>query len=176
MAFNLNSWKYLTKSKGYLRPWSYEIFVTPPVSPDALEIRLRTESITLPGAAFLSADNYRPYATGLNFDIPYAMNISDITCTHMIDGNADIVKTFYEWASLVSDMKGESGKFSANYFKEYVVDMTIKVYTESKELAKTYTVYNVYPKAIDQLSMSWTTTDDVVRLGVTYFFTHYKLN
>lgn len=174
MAFTLKQWKAGT-SKGHLRPHSYSMTVNPPVG-NGLEIFLRTESVTLPGASFLSADNYRPYGSGKNYDIPYSYNSAEISCVHTVDKNADVYRTFFEWANMISDIKGNKN-FAASYFDEYTVDMHIDVYgRDHTDKVKTINIFSAYPKSIDQIQMSWATTDDIVRLGVSYYYLYYTVS
>jgi len=176
MSFSLQGWKSATKEKGFLRSHSYEVTVSPPSGGDGRQIKLRTESVSLPGASFLSADNYRPYGSGKNYDIPYSYNTSEITCVHTLDKNGDIYKIFFEWANLISDIKGNK-KFAASYFDEYTTPMTIDVYgNDYTDKVKTIELYNVYPKSVDQLQMSWDTTDDIARLSVSYYYLYYTVS
>jgi hypothetical protein len=176
MAFSLDQWKGSVSQKDFLRPTNFELTLVPPFG-DFRELRLRTESVTAPGIAFLSADNYRPYGNGLNLDIPYSMNITEMTCTHLVDSRGDLYRDMFEWANLISNIKGDK-KFSANYFKDYVSpgDARLVLYARDHATAtKVIIIKDVYPKSIDQMQLSWATTDEIVRLNVTYFFSHYRV-
>jgi hypothetical protein len=174
MSFSVQNFKAQLKSKGIMKPWAYSVIVSPPTG-GGRELQIATESISLPGAAFLSADNYRPYGNGKNYDIPYSMNTTEIECSHIIDGSADLIKIFYDWANKVSSMNDKGRKFAASYFEEYAVPMKIKIYREDGSIAKTMELFEVYPKSVNQTSMSWGTTDDFTRLSVSYFFTYYEI-
>ena len=174
MAFNVARFKSQVANQGFLRSHSYFVLINPPVG-DGNEIRLRTESVALPGAAFLTIDNYRPYSSGKIYNIPYSYNPQDISMVHTIDSNGNIMKTFWDWIDLIADIGG-NGRFAANYHDEYIApQMNIFVYNSQQEVVKTVTLYEVFPMTIDQMQMSWGSNDETAKINVNYRFSHYEV-
>lgn len=172
MAFDIRSFKSNVSNRGFLRSHSYFVIVQPPLGGQE-EIRLRTESVALPGAAFLTVDNYRPYSSGKIYNIPYSYNPQDIAMVHTVDSNGDLLKTYWNWINAVTDLRGDEN-FAANYHDDYIADqMVIFVYNESQEIIKTVTLFDVFPMSIDQMQMSWATTDETAKLSVNYRYSRY---
>lgn len=174
MAFNIQNFKSNVAGEGFLRPHSYFVIMNPPVG-GGNEIRLRTETLSLPGAAFLTVDNYRPYSSGQIFNIPYSYNPQDIAMTHNVDGDGEILSTLWKWVDKIVDIKGDR-KFAANYHDEYACDqMTIFVYNTAGNIVQTIMLYDVFPMSIDQMQMSWGSADEIAKINVNYRFSRYTV-
>ena len=173
MSFSVSGFKSEVATQGFLRPSNYDVMIYAPVS--GLEhVRLRTESVSAPGAAFLSVDGYRPYSTGKIYNIPYAYNPQSITCIHTIDGNANLYQSFWNWLDLIGDLSGEH-KHAANYFDEFKGEMLIRIKEPSGGPVKLISLREVYPETIDQMQLSWASADEIVKLSVTYRYTNFRM-
>lgn len=184
MSFNLNTWKRETNT--FLRPSKFEILVTPPnITGAREELRLRAESVSLPGVAFMSADNIRPYGFGKTFSVPYGYNPTEISCTHTIGEDSEIIDIFNKWTNYIVDYEGFEGNtsnngvlnntYSANYLKSYSVPLEIRMYKSDGTPSKRIKLMDAFPSSVDQAQLSWGTADDIVRLNVTYRYTNYTL-
>lgn len=175
MAFNIRNFKSRAANQGFLRSHSYDVNLALPAGlGGGEEINIRTESVAIPGAAFLTVDNYRPYSSGKIYNIPYSYNPQDIAMVHTIDSEANLLRTFWSWIDLIADIKG-AGRFAANYHDEYATkEMTINVYNHERKV-KTITVYEVFPMSIDQMQMSWGSNDETAKLNVNYRYSHYEV-
>lgn len=177
MAFNVEQWKRRTVGpKDFHRAYSYECSVKPPTAGgDATElIFLRTKSVMLPGSAYMSVDNHRPYGSGKAYTIPYVYNPQEITCTHLVDAGSELIQIMYDWTNKVTDLTGDN-RFSAYYFNEYANNpMIIWMYSPAGERIKTYQLFNVFPLSIDQTQLSWE-SNEVTELSVQYHYTHYEV-
>lgn len=175
MPFNVSNFK--SQATNWLRPYSYEVTIQPPTgsSGDSREIRLRTESVTLPGGAFLSFDNYKPYGSGLVLNIPYGVNTQEITCIHTVDSNAEMLQRFYDWMNLIGDLSGER-KFTPAYLNEYASQsMSIKLFDLKGQKIKEYELIDAFPMTMSQTQMSWGTGNEVTKIDVNYRFRNYIL-
>lgn len=175
MSFNVSSFK--TQVKDWLRPYSYEVTIQPPTdSPlGGRQIRLRTESVSLPGGAFMSFDNYKPYGSGLILNIPYGVNTQEITCVHTVDSDAEMLQRFYDWMNLIGDISGER-KFTASYLNEYASQsMSIKLFDLKGRKIKEYELIDAFPLTMTQTQMSWASGSEVTKIDVSYRFRNYIL-
>jgi len=171
MAFNLTEFK--SGVGELLRPYSYEVNIVPP-NGGGRNLRLRTESISLPGVSFAEVDNYKIYGNGLSLSIPHSTTIQEITCVHNVDGEGETLQSFYDWANEIVNIDG-SNKFSAYYYNDYVRWGTINVFKLDGTTVKTYILRNIYPAAYDQVQMSWSSSGEVAQLSVTYKFESFEL-
>jgi hypothetical protein len=175
MPLNINEFK--NQFSESLPITHYEMSVNPPGSAEGGEaIRLRTESIMLPGVSFFSVDNYSAYGNGLMYNIPYRYSAQEITVIHTIDQDANMISLFRNWANKIIDLDGDQ-KFGAKYFKDYTVDGQIIVYNRKLESAtKKIKLFDLFPTAVDPISMSWGNNDDIAKIGVSYRFTRYEMS
>ena len=167
--------RFKNQVQDFLRPNTYIVRVQPPFGgADARELGLRTSAINLPGVSFAEIDNYKIYGSGLQISIPYLLTIQEISCTHTIDKEGTILETYYNWLNNIVDIKNDN-KYSAYYYKDYVVPLDIEVYNVNGDLAKTYSLRNAYPKSVDPVSLSWSATE-LIELNVTYQFETFEIN
>jgi len=172
MAFNIQNFK--SGVGELLRPYSYEVNIVPP-NGGGRNLRLRTESISLPGISFAEVDNYKPYGNGLTVSIPHSSTVQEITCVHNVDGEGETLQSFYDWANKIVNIDG-SDKFSAYYYDDYANrDGTINVFKLDGTVVKTYILKNIYPAAYDQVQMSWGSSGEIAQLSVTYKFESFEL-
>jgi hypothetical protein len=166
MAFSIKDMKGSLQSSSYLMASHYEMIVQPKGGGDSNLLRMRADSVSLPGVSFASVDQYKPFATGRTYNIPHSFTPQEISVSHLIDTNSDVLKSLIDWAAFIVDFKGETGSpFTANYFKEYVSDAP----------RKTITLIDTYPSTIDQVQMSWASSDEIARVNVSYQFVDYTI-
>jgi hypothetical protein len=179
MPYSISSFKSEVMKKGLQRSHDYEFWVQAPISGGGAmrHFVFTTESISLPGASFVSVSNYRPYGSGRVWDVPYAFNPQEITATHMVDKNSDSLVFLHQWISSITSMPENGQNISfVSYFDDYKADSAeIRLYDSStKELTVTYCLYEVFPTSIDQVQMGWA-NEEVAKVNVGYRFTDYEI-
>ena len=176
MPISISGIKSVAMGKGYVRSSHYEVLLIPPRPTGSVvqTFLFRCENVTLPGAAWMSVDNHKPYASGKSYTIPYAYNPQEISLTTTVDGQGDFLQAMYEWTDAIVDIKGQE-KFSAKYLKDYIAPyFAIRVYAEDqKTLIKTYDIKEAFPLTIDQIQMSWGDFDSTLKINVSFKFTNY---
>lgn len=181
MPFSVSTIKAAAMGQGYVRPSHYEVLLVPPAAAAAGSIVqtffFRAESVTLPGAAFMSVDNHKPYASGKTYTIPYAYNPQEIALTTTVDGKGDFLQAMYKWTDSIVDIDGDE-KFSAKYLNEYIAPLfQIRVYAEDQStLIKTYDIKEAFPMTIDQIQMGWGNTDETLKINMNFKFTNYVIS
>lgn len=183
MAFNLQQIKSEITKRKYMPENSYEFFVPVPsfvssrVTGSSNMLRLRTEAVQLPGINFLNIDNYKPYGFGPTYTIPYGLNITAISATHILDGDSKLHRVFETWASNIVYWKPQAqGLYSVNYLKDYTVDVKIITYNSDSQAAGIYILRDAYPTTVDQLSLAWNTTNEYAKLNVFWKFTDWYID
>lgn len=171
MAFNVSSFK--SSMDDFLRPFTYVVVVSPPGA--TTDLILRTESISLPGVSFAEIDVYKPYGNGLAISIPHTATVQEISCTHTIDDKGEVLQTFYNWANQTVNLNGQD-KFSAYYYNDYTVDMTILVFDLKGSIVKRYQLKRAYVASYDQVQMSWESGSEIAKLSVNYKFESFEIS
>ena len=176
MAFSVDDIKGSLKSDGFMSAAHYEMVVDPPVGGGSL-LRIRAESVSLPGVSFASVDQYKPFATGRTFQIPHTFTPQEISVTHLVDRKGSVIKTLMDWANKVVDFQGSGDSpYTANYFNTYVKDATILMYDNNGNQQKKITLIQMFPSTIDQVQMSWNSSDEMAKLNVSYKFVDYRID
>lgn len=173
MPFDIDQFKGTVTKEDFLRPSHYETAIRPPVG-DGEILRLRTESISLPGSSFASVDAHKAYGTGRLYSIPHTFNPQEISCTYTVDAKAKVIQVFSDWSNYIVEHRGQGdGKYTANFFDEYTVDATIFCFSGDYQHLKTIQLIKVYPSSVDQVQLSWNSTDETVKLNVSYRYLDY---
>jgi hypothetical protein len=174
MAFNVTEFRSSIQ-KGLMSPNTYRVLMTPPSIIDRKTYSLLTDSISIPSLGFFNSDNVRPYGFGPTYTLPYGLNITEITCTHYLDSKSNMHKMFEEWMSSIVEWKTQGG-YSARYLNEYSTDIEIETYDKSGKLSASYLLREAFPTNMDQIALSWATSDELTKFSVTYKFTDWKIN
>jgi len=180
-------------SKGnYHKPWAYEVFITNPgaayrssdrTADGPYDLRFRTEQVSLPGASFMSVDNHKPYGTGKIYNIPYVFNPQEISMTHVIDDNVEMLKALFRWMDNIADLTGvvnTSGSKAkpggAYYFDDYKCQMSIYIKNPATlETVQTVKLVDVYPISLDQTQLGWGTNDERTKINVSYRYVNWTM-
>ena len=171
MPFSIDSWKGSTKDS--MPASMYELFVSPPVG-GGDEIRIRAETVSAPGVSFLSVDNFSPYGNGLMYNVPYKYNPQEVSMTHTVDENAEIYKTYRDWANEIVDLDGDA-LYGAKFLKDFVVDMTLSIYNRKLEAVRDVQFIEAFPISVEPMALSWGNHDEIARFSVSYRFTRFQL-
>lgn len=182
MSLKISQWKSrIGQDNDYHKPWSYEVAITVPSSRSIGSrfemVKLRTENVSMPGASFLSVDNYRPFGGGSVYNIPYGYNPQEITMTHVLDGSANLYEAFWYWMVTIVDSDG-ANRYGAYYFDNYKAQMQIHLKNPNRPNRTEKIVYvkDVYPSALDQTQLSWAETDQTTKINVTYRYLHWTMD
>jgi len=177
MAFSVEEIKGSIKSAGMMHASHYELQVTPKGGGDGSLLKIRADSVSLPGVSFASVDQYKPYGTARTYQIAHTFTPQEIAVSHLIDQKADVLKALMDWANVVVDFQGKTGSpFTAGYFDDYKSDGIIFLYGNDGVLAKQLTLIDMYPASIDQVQMAWASSDEIARVNVSYKFVDFVIS
>ena len=176
MPFTITEFKSKLNTETLQRSHNYEFWVQPPWDKgEALKhFAWTTESISLPGASFVSVSNYRPYGAGRVWDVPYAFNPQEISSTHLIDGNSTTIAEINRWVNYIIRTGRDA---TAHYMDEYTAaSAVIKLYDEHGKKAVTqYELFECFPMSVDQVQLGWA-NEEIARVNVTWRYTDYKIS
>lgn len=141
-----------------------------------------TDSTNLPGVS-LATSEVRRYGYGVAEKKPYAPIFTDIQMSFYGDGSGTAHKFFYKWMNgIVKFDNGVNGKsgfnklrpFEVEYKTDYAVDIIITTLDEKERKIMEFKLYDAFPIAIGDISMSWGDTDSFQKIPVTFTFSRWK--
>jgi len=94
--------------------------------------------------------------------------------THTVDENANIYKTYRDWANEIVDLDG-GGLYGAKFLKDFVVDMTLSIYNRKLEAVRDVQFIEAFPISVEPMALSWGNHDEIARFSVSYRFTRFQL-
>lgn len=152
---------------------------------------LRCDSAILPGVSLLTQDNVRRYGYGPAEYMPHGVQFNDVTLSWIVDARGKINHFFNDWFNNIvnfnsyggADMQTETDKGSVS-FSPYEVGykddysnslMSVFVYDQTLDTVMEYQMYDVFPRNIMDIPVSWADTDNVMRLSVQFSYTDMKI-
>lgn len=194
-GFNLENFRAKVASQGIMRPTLFLTEFPVPssliaVSPDAWRetintVMLYTDSLSLPGASWMSSDGIRHYGYGPFEQRPYNVQFQDISIGYIIDGRAEMMRFFTAWMNSIVNFDRRKGMISLNprnvspyeveYKKNYAVDLKIYVFDEAANKILVCVLMDAFPQSLDPVQMNWASNDELARLNITWKFTDWYI-
>lgn len=193
--------KIIEETRAGIRKWGIEkpsltyVGFTPPPSlnkrsTDASYIlrnlvSLRAENVVTPGVQ-LATTGIRRYGAGPIERIAYSAAFNDIQVSFIGDARGIIHQFFYFWMrsivgfhdlprwSASNDPLHEFKPYQVGYRQDYSTTIDIITYDEIQEKIGTVKLYNAYPVALGELTRSWANINDLVRIPITFTYTHWS--
>lgn len=192
--------KIIEQTRAGIRKWGIEkpsltyVGFTPPrifdaIVPDATTIirdlvSLRAERVSTPGIQ-LGTSAVRRYGVGPIEKMPHTASFNDLNISFIGDARGVIHQFFYAWMRGIvgfhdvprqgyanDDLYGRH-PFEVGYRSDYGTILQIITYDEIQEKIGTIKLYNAYPVAVGEIARSWDSINDLVRIPVTFTFTHW---
>lgn len=180
---------------GIEKPSLTYVGFTPPkifddIVPDAKTIirelvSLRAERVTTPGVQ-IATSAVRRYGVGPLERLPHTATFGDMNISFIGDARGVIHQFFYAWMRgivgfhdtprLGSSNDSMYGRYpyEVGYRYNYSTPIDIVTYDEIQEKIGTVRLYNAYPIAIGEIGRSWDSVNDLVRIPVTFAYTHWN--
>ena len=198
--FKLSNFKQEIHNNGILRNNRYLVSFNAPLylasEPGMEKLTLRCESAQMPGVTFATIDGAPRFGYGPIESNPYGVIFDDATLTFLLDAKANIHNFFYKWSNSIVNYqsRGQTAlkdaygpvkgmkTFEVGYKDKYVTDITITVYSDSstgkgttdmKKVMETK-LYRAFPKNLPQFDLSWNTTNDMIRLPISFNYTDFS--
>lgn len=140
--------------------------------------------INLPGVS-LATTEIRRHGIGPFEKKPYVPIMADTTFQFIADGEGFITQYFHEWIRYIINYsmgdKGMNGRryslnaYEVDYKVNYSTDIIIQIFDKTSRLVKEYTLYEAYPLQIGEVQMSYASTDELMRLPVTFTFRDFEV-
>lgn len=193
--------KIMEQARAGIRKWGIEkpsltyVGFSPPkvfddIAPDARTIvrdliSLRAERVSTPGVQ-LGTSSVRRYGVGPMEKLPHTATFGDMQISFIGDARGVIHQFFYAWMRGIvgfhdvprygpsnDELYGRS-PYEVGYRYDYSTTISIITYDEIQEKIGTIKLYNAYPTAIGEIGRSWDSVNDLVRIPVSFSFTHWN--
>jgi len=141
----------------------------------ARKLAFRAETVRLPGAFFDIITN-REHGNGTSQKFPTNVNFNDLPISFIDDGNNSIYKHFYNWLNLIFGFSTKGRRTNEiEYKKNYVVDIIVRVFDNAGYLITSAVFKEAYPIALNDINLSWSDNNNLLRNNVTFSFTDWYL-
>jgi len=153
------------------------------------DLRLRTETTSLPGVAIQLYDNIIHSGYGPVEARPWGTIQTDLTCIHLVDRKGEIYKLFVDWIALATGFattsindgvqltggSREGKSYTMEYKKKYATTVMIDVFDVADEKVLTVKLREAYPVSVDPIALSWGEQNAYSRLSVSYKFIDFTI-
>ena len=202
--FKINDFIANIQSKGVLKTNRYEVYINIPGQSPLNKIiknltglnnyeqllSLRCDTVQMPGMALATIDGFLRYGYGAPETVPYAAIMDSLSASFIIDTNSRIHMFFYHWVNFITNYRVEGQKdvtaawnliggsrpYELSYRTDYAATMEITVFDDAtNEWTIKTTAYNVYPKAIPQVDLSYSAENELMKLTIPFAYSDYKV-
>ena len=139
------------------------------------------ESGNMPGVS-LATSEIKRHGVGPTEKRPYSANFIDMNLTFLVDGNGVVHNFFRDWIDGIvrfdklittPDNSLVQQPYEVEYRKNYVVTVEIWMYNEKMQQVYMVDVFNAFPVYMGDVSLSWSSTNEFVRLPVSFSYTSW---
>lgn len=197
--FNLNHFKAEIKQQTVINTHSYLVQFAPfsvnsplgdYIDPSSRQLVMRCDSAILPGIDLLTNDNVRRYGYGPVESVAHGVQFGQARFTWIVDRKARVISLFNDWMNSIVNFDSSGGQtmnvdtglrenflpYEVGYKDDYAnSNMIIFVYDSKNDTVAQYQLFDVFPQRVEDIPLSWSDTDSVVRLSVQMAYTDMKI-
>lgn len=169
----LNEFISSVKSDGLMRSSRFAVSFSLPIvigagkfSEDLRKVLLYCDNINLPG---LTIETTSAKTFGEVREMPHQKMYDNINMGFYVDNNMSVKLLFDSWMNAIQDPVSRT----FNYYKDYTTDVTIDVYDIANKSRYAVTLFQAYPKAINQVQMDYG-NKDVMKLSVSMNYKYWQ--
>ena len=149
----------------------------------------RCVSAALPGLSMRTADVNR-FGIGVSEKMPFSANYTDISLTFLMDRYGTQYNFWYTWFNYIFGISGEENSsnifgrvsttngrsfYTAEYKDNYSATITVTVYDLEGQPNLQTTLLKAYPVSINEVPLSWTDNNNLIKLTTTLTFREWVL-
>jgi hypothetical protein len=182
MAFNANKFlSEISKKNGITRRTHFELRVGIPfflvdAGYPADHLTLTGVSTNIPSISLESTD-IRRSTVSYKESFPTNVNFGDLAATFFSDGQGKTLTVFKEWMNYIyrSGVEVADPVYRVPYKRDYATTTSIIHFDAEGKSVVEYTFYEVFPYALNDVSLNWGAFDDVVTLSVDFKYSTYSV-
>ena len=143
------------------------------------------QAAALPGLTLASSDT-RTLGYGMLDRTPTAAIAPDVTLSFMLDSDGQILKFFQNWMQNIINFDpthpsaatgaSEILTYEVNYKENFFSTITIFTFDKTGDTIHEYKLHEAFPMAMSDVELSWSTTDAISTLNVTFHQTSFTTN
>jgi len=135
------------------------------------------ETVNIPGLNLIPQEIQRQGFGLFDRRVGSAIQSGTIDCTFIVDGQGDILKYFQSWMNHIVNIDSRKpqstgahgGEFGTIAYRDtYITNVEITMYDKSADKFLTWTGRECWPFVLGDMSLSWSNTDDLARLNVSF--------
>jgi len=193
MAFSVNEMLgTISANGGISRASKFMVKINPPLSMGVAkpDLFFFCEAAQLPGITF-QTDDVKMSGYGNSEKRPYSAVFTDMPLTFFNDTDGNVLKFFHKWFQTVYNFNsgdsplGTTQDLPINTFaypKDYWGTVTISHYddvaesegSDSPPIVASYTLYQAFPVAIQDVQVGWDASDTLVRIPVAMAYKYWQ--
>jgi hypothetical protein len=152
------------------------------------DIVMRAESVRVPGIA-INTSQVNRYGIGPIQKFPNNGNFTDTSMTFLCDRDSIMWVFFYHWLNGVFAFDEENpdnsngtdvNTYRTNYKEDYISNIDIDVYNYNSasnndmgSVSSSFRLYDAFPTSMNDVNLDWGTTNNTVKLTITFAFTDW---
>ena len=153
------------------------------------DLNYRCINASLPGIVMRTSDVNR-FGLGINEKMPYSANYTDVSLTFLMDKSGAAYKFWYAWFNYIFGFNGEETNsnvygtlgtnndrsfYTTEYKDNYAGTVTIKVYDNFGEVSLVTSLLKAYPVSINDVALSWSDNNNLIKLTTNLTFREWVL-
>lgn len=129
-------------------------------------IAIKCHTMTLPPRIF---QVHEVKYNNSSFKLPHGVTYEPVTFTFYSDSQLDTIRYFDTWQSSVMNFSNNT----MNFFNEYVSDINIFICDDAGDDVYGITLFEAYPMGIAAVEYSYTATNIVLNVSVTFAYRYF---
>ena len=188
MSFDVNTFKSDIGKRGLIQNNKYEVVIggvkIAALTGEILkELKTRCVSASLPGVSIRTTDVNR-YGLGITEKMPYTGAYTDISLSFLCDKDGELYNFWYTWLNsifalngIASDVRPQTNltPYTVEYKDNYSGEVDINLFSNEGKKSLSYKLYKAYPIAVNDSQLSWSDTNNLLKLNVTMTFVEWSL-
>jgi hypothetical protein len=153
------------------------------------DAQYRCINATIPGLTMIT-NNINRFGIGVFEKMPVSANYTDVSLTFLMDRYGDQYNFWYTWFNYVFGINGEESSsnvfgttsstntrsfYTAEYKDNYSATITITVYDNEGNPNLVATLLKAYPISVNEVPLSWTDNNNLIKLTTTITFREWVL-
>jgi hypothetical protein len=105
---------------------------------------------------------------------------SELSLSFICDENGELWQFWHNWVRGIFEFSSDArthrqGQYASRYKSEYASNMEIMVFNNVGKVVKLFTLYDVFPTAVNETSLSWSDTNQLLKVGISLSYREFTV-